>query len=266
MENRVTHREIIPGVFQLTDRMGMHIVLLVGAERALLVDTGYGLDDLNAAVRAITDKPFQVICTHGHHDHACGNFQFGEVFLCPEDFGICGRYAGGGRERVWGQALERGVYLADWTKEAFLGAGCGPMTAIGRCAIPLGGLTAEIYPLPGHTPGSLEILVPERKLLLPGDNWNETTWLFFEEACPLSVYRDSLRRTLEMDFDVILPPHNDRLFAKSDLAAFYEGTAPERLLPKAVPAPGMCPGVNVLRAEPAGRFTFCFDADKAQNR
>ena len=264
MENRVTHREILPGVFQLTDRMGMHLTLLAGEKRALLVDTGYGLDDLNAAVRAITDKPFQVLCTHGHHDHACGNFQFSGVLLHPEDFAVCERYAGGERQRVWEQAKERGVYLDDWKEANFLAAGCGPMTAVERTDIALGGLTAEIHPLPGHTPGSLEIRIPERKLLLPGDNWNQTTWLFFEESCPLSVYRDSLRRTLEMDFDVILPPHNDRLFTKDDLRAFYEDTSPERLREISEPAPGMRPGIRVCRAEPAGRFTFCFDADKAQ--
>ena len=63
---------------------------------------------------------------------------------------------------------------------------------------------------------------------------------------------------------MILPPHNDRLFTKDDLHAFYEDTSPERLRKISEPAPGMRPGIRVCRAEPAGRFTFCFDADKAQ--
>ena len=36
--------------------------------------------------------------------------------------------------------------------------------------IDLGGLTAQIIEAPGHTPGSAVVYVPERKLLLSGDD------------------------------------------------------------------------------------------------
>ena len=42
------------------------IFLLVGTERALLIDTGIGVGDLKAAVEKITDKPVTVVITHGH--------------------------------------------------------------------------------------------------------------------------------------------------------------------------------------------------------
>ena len=263
MENRITTQEMMPGVFQLTDRMGMHAVLLVGQKSALLVDTGYGFDDLNAAVRAVTGLPLRVLCTHGHHDHACGNYQFDQVAMSDADMEVARKYAGGWRERVWAQAVERGIDLSDWRREDFLAAGPGACVPIGRESIALGGMTAEVYPMPGHTPGSLELFIPERGLLLPGDNWNETTWLFFDEACPLEVYRRTLRETLEWPFERILPPHNDHFFTKDDLKAFYADLEPERLKRISTPAPEMKPGTRVYRAAPAGRFCFCFDMDKA---
>lgn len=44
--------------------------LLVGTERALLIDCGMGYYDLRATVERMTDKPYDVVITHGHPDHA----------------------------------------------------------------------------------------------------------------------------------------------------------------------------------------------------
>ena len=43
--------------------------LLVGTEKAMLIDTGIGVGDLEGAVRQITDKPLIVVITHSHRDH-----------------------------------------------------------------------------------------------------------------------------------------------------------------------------------------------------
>ena len=57
--------------------------LIIGSERALLIDTGMGAGDLKGAVEALTDKPVDVVNTHFHGDHTGGNGQFARVF-CPE--------------------------------------------------------------------------------------------------------------------------------------------------------------------------------------
>ena len=44
MKNLATSRELLPGVYCVTDRMDMNMTLLVGSEKALLVDTGYSRD------------------------------------------------------------------------------------------------------------------------------------------------------------------------------------------------------------------------------
>lgn len=262
MENRITSREMLPGVWMLTDRMGMHMTLLTGREKALLVDTGYGFDDLKQAVRDLTSLPCTVVCTHGHHDHACGNFQFDRVFLLPGEIPVCKTYAGGWRERVWSQAEQKGVFLSDWQKDDFLRAGPGNPEPLSVPQMDLGGLTARFLPMPGHTPGSMEILVPERRLLLPGDNFNETTWLFFPEAEGMATYRRTLEKMLALDFDFVLPPHNDHLFTRADVRCFYEGTEKETLCTGSVPSFSMWPGKQVMTCHPAGRFTFSYDGGK----
>ena len=58
--------------------------LIVGPEKAMLIDTGFGVGDLKGLVREITgDMPLIVVNTHAHFDHAYGNFQFDRVY-CHE--------------------------------------------------------------------------------------------------------------------------------------------------------------------------------------
>ena len=60
--------------------------LIVGSEKALLIDTGTGVCNLPAVVKFLTDKPLMVALTHGHPDHAGGNGFFEEIYCHPDDF------------------------------------------------------------------------------------------------------------------------------------------------------------------------------------
>lgn len=70
-------------VFALaSDPVRLTSVLVVGSQRALLVDTGAGPGQavrLLAAVRQITDLPLVVANTHDHWDHFFGNATFAEA-------------------------------------------------------------------------------------------------------------------------------------------------------------------------------------------
>jgi glyoxylase-like metal-dependent hydrolase (beta-lactamase superfamily II) len=56
------------------------IFLLVGTERALIIDLGMGIGDLRGAIEMITDKPLTVVITHGHIDHTGHGRQFEEIY------------------------------------------------------------------------------------------------------------------------------------------------------------------------------------------
>lgn len=58
-----------------------NMYLLEGSDRALLIDTGYGVGNLRAFVEKLTDKPLVVVNTHFHPDHSAGNGEFEEVGL-----------------------------------------------------------------------------------------------------------------------------------------------------------------------------------------
>ena len=53
-----------------------HSYLLLGRDRALLLDTGLGVGGLRREVEALTDRPVTVTLTHVHWDHIGGCVQF----------------------------------------------------------------------------------------------------------------------------------------------------------------------------------------------
>lgn len=262
MDCRITAQQVLPGVYHLTDRMGMHCTLLTGEKEALLFDTAYGFDDLKQAISKITSLPLTVVCSHGHHDHACGNFQFHQVLLDEREFPYCEKYAGGWRARVWGQATAKGLDLSDWEEKDFLAAGCGKMAPITQEAFDLGGMTAHVVRMPGHTPGSIGLYLEELQLMLAGDNFNPTTWLFFEESMPMAVHQAAQQKMLSYPFTRVLCSHWDAPLPRAELERFAAGVNKEKIAAEAQPQPGQFPGVRVYGFSPAEGYWFCFDADK----
>ena len=58
--------------------------LLIGPEKAMLIDTGYGVGDLKGLANLLTGHmPLIVVNTHAHPDHSYGNCQFDRVY-CHE--------------------------------------------------------------------------------------------------------------------------------------------------------------------------------------
>ena len=88
----VTITKVLEHVYVLKDRAGCCANLVVGEKKALLFDTGSGVDDMNEAVRNITELPLVVVNSHGHFDHIGGNNQFDEVYLSESDFTIIEDY------------------------------------------------------------------------------------------------------------------------------------------------------------------------------
>ena len=77
--------EIAHQTYAINDYGMSSMFVLVGQNRALLIDGGVGLTDLNAAVRSVTDKPYDVVISHGHGDHIGGCCQLEKIYLHPAD-------------------------------------------------------------------------------------------------------------------------------------------------------------------------------------
>lgn len=89
-------KRVMDGVYHISDPINdpatVCRTLVVGTEKALLFDTGYGIGDLRKLIASITNLPIIVVNSHGHIDHVSGNYQFSEVYIHPEDIPIQKKY------------------------------------------------------------------------------------------------------------------------------------------------------------------------------
>lgn len=254
-------KEMLPGVLHFRDEVGVHCTLLIGERAALLVDTGYGLENPWPTLRSATSLPVQVILTHGHHDHALGARWYQEVRMLPQDAPVFARYtAVAYRERVL--RMEDGKCRPD-DKEEYLAAQYAMPKPLRAETIELGGLQAQVIPCPGHTPGSAVVYVPQRKLLLTGDNWNPCAWLFFPEALPIRAYRDNLKKLLALPFERMLCPHFGEMVPRAALEGYLSGLTEEAIAAAHPVTISPYEAIDTHELLLPGGQTLIFDAAKA---
>lgn len=261
---------VCPGVTHIRDCMGVCMTLIEGENAALLVDAGYGVENVGVMVRSlIGNKPFDVFLTHHHHDHTLGAYTLRGIPDCectmfPEDMPAFHIYNGEAKRRqILAAAQGRGLIGTDAASEAaFLQGECElPMTAQPG-DIDLGGITARIIDCPGHTPGSACVLIPERKLLLTGDDWNPCTWLFFPEALGVLAYRENVRMLQAHDFTHVLCSHQLDLYPRSKFDDFVNNLTDATLDAAKPVAIGGYEHINTRQADVAEGQILVFDWDK----
>lgn len=256
-----TAKNVLPGVWHVQDCLGVCMTLLTGDKAALLVDTGYGAEDVQAYVRTLTNLPLTVILTHGHHDHALGAIHFAHTYMFPEDREDFRTYTGEQqRRRVIASMQARGLTVDE---DAFLAAPIAMPEALTEHTIDLGGMTAQILHVPGHTPGSAVVWVPERKLLLTADDWNPCTWLFFPMALGMREYRANVLPLMDLPFEHVLCSHQPMLFGREKIAEFMAHLTDDNL--RAAPAVDVPPyeDVDTHQADMGDGQIFVFDWRKA---
>jgi glyoxylase-like metal-dependent hydrolase (beta-lactamase superfamily II) len=173
-----------------------HVVnwLYVGAERALLVDTGTGIVPIGPLVARLTDRPVTAVNTHYHFDHVGGNAGFAERLAgvrsgpllergTPRD--LLRRYLAAfpaiiadARARV---AADRDAFALtpeteardfppEFDPEAWL-PGRVPATALLRegDTIDLGDRQLRVIDTPGHSPDGICLFDERHGVLFAGD-------------------------------------------------------------------------------------------------
>lgn len=152
--------------------------LLIGDDKSLLIDSGYGRLDLNNIISKITDKPVEVFLTHGHIDHANGCYHFKNVFMDQKDTIIYKKHSD---PTLINRYFKNLTIPQVETKEVPLGK------------YKLGNREVIVLNTPGHTPGSISIIDPYSKIAFVGDFINPwDTWLGLDESLSVEEYLNSL--------------------------------------------------------------------------
>ena len=196
MDDKVLYiKEVRPDVWLMDENHEATGYVVVGEERACVIDTMNGYNNLHTIVRKITDKPLTVVNTHGHPDHIFGNMYFEEAFLHPADrelarsFTESGEFLAYSRERGGTMPPFRDILPGD--------------------VIDLGGKTLEVFALPGHTPGGILLLLREDRILFTGDSVNHHLWMQLDGCLPLHEYVKELDKImfLQERADILLHGH-----------------------------------------------------------
>ena len=194
-EKKLFIKEIRPEIYLLDEAHEATGYLVVGNERACVIDTMNGYNDLYQAVRKLTDKPLTVVNTHGHPDHIFGNIYFEEAYMNPADLDLARGF------------IEDPEFVR-WCQEK--GAAMPPFREIHEGdVIDLGGRTLEVFSLPGHTLGGILLLLREDRILFTGDSVNHHLWMQLDGCLSLRDYVKELDRImfLEERADIILHGH-----------------------------------------------------------
>ncbi|MCD8300371.1 MAG: MBL fold metallo-hydrolase [Clostridiales bacterium] len=185
--------------------------LVEGERMAALLDTGSGIGSLKACVDRLTDKPVIVLLTHGHIDHAMGAGEFDTVYMNREDDYI---YLPHSDRQFRCDSLSLcepgvGATEADLIPAADVNSFHDLKEGM---SFDLGGVHIEVYACPGHTHGSMVMLIPEERAVLLGDACNYLTFMYDTYSLTVSEYEKSLKALepkIAGKYDTVCLSHGD---------------------------------------------------------
>lgn len=215
-----TSERVSQHLIRIITPCGVCMYLAEGMRRAALLDTGFGFGDLKGFVQSLTEKPYDVLLSHGHLDHAGGAGQFETVYLNPKDWEL-EKWHSTRTRRILDVQNGPGGMPEGVTEADFLPSRTAPYLPLEEGDdFDLGGVTVKPIAAPGHTAGSLIFLIPEDRIAIFGDACGEHTLLLFAESTSIADYREGLRHVgrFEDQYDTVLRNHGSFTSPKQILA------------------------------------------------
>ncbi|MGA3022926.1 MAG: MBL fold metallo-hydrolase [Thermoplasmata archaeon] len=206
-----SEEEVAKGVWQISgfhgSGSGVNAAVLTGEKHAIVVDTLYQPKEARRLFKRIQGwgiEPLALVNTHWHTDHTVGN----SLFDCP----------------VWGQTLGPRylkIYWPKWVgdprdkRAGGLRLKVPDRLFVRRATLDLDGEAVELIHVPGHTPDSVGVFLPDRRVFVAGDAVMALPFVWFGSS--LESIR-SLRRIRRLRPRMIVQGHgppcsSDRLEA-----------------------------------------------------
>jgi len=218
-----------PGVFAIHEPLQIEHVLsylIVGNERAMLIDSGTGACSMKAAVETITDLPVLLVNSHTHWDHVGSNDEFAEIAVhraeahelartySPEE--IAAFFA---EDQLLGP-LPPGVTLESIT----IGASTPTLLLDGDESFDLGGRVIRAIHTPGHAPGLLSFIDDANGVLFTTDTAYLGHLYVYSDDTDIDVYIDSMDLLAELvpRLNYVHPSHSTDLMPAELLPAMRD--------------------------------------------
>ena len=188
--------------------------LILGTEKAYLIDTGCGIGNIRKVVEEITDLPVLVINSHAHNDHIAQNYQFAEIAMLDHPWSheseaglpnseMAHLIAAGMLWKELPEEFNAETYVVPefkvthWFKDGDL--------------IDLGNRTLEVLHTPGHTPDSVCFLDREDRMLFTGDMFYTGGIYTYLNGGDIPTFIKSYEKMLKHydEYDLLMPSHNE---------------------------------------------------------
>lgn len=174
-DEHLTILRVSESAYLIEDDRNATAYVVVGSERALVVDTCFGFENYAEVVGSITDLPTVLVNTHAHGDHCGGNGYFEKAYI-------------GEAEIPQYTNPLRPIVRAEGAPPA-----CPAVVMKEGDTIDLGDRLIEAISFAGHTPGALCLLDRKERILYTGDSiLGRTVYLFMDNSVPVSEMKKSL--------------------------------------------------------------------------
>ena len=206
-----TAKKAAENVWLIDDHRNDNMYLVLGKDKALLIDTGIGAGNLKKFIESITKLPLTVVNTHSHRDHVNSDFQFDEVYIHPKEIEAAKKALTKENRDIAVDGVLKNYPHYDpndvFQTEEYKTSKFIPVEEVNL--FDLGNRRLEVIEVPGHTPGCICLLDKENRLLFSGDNNCIHVWLFMDNSTSVETYMRSLEKLMTYSdyFDTILPGH-----------------------------------------------------------
>ncbi|BCN30840.1 MBL fold metallo-hydrolase [Anaeromicropila herbilytica] len=212
------HEQIEKGLIRIIGMGNELSYLIIGSKKAALVDTGAGVGNIREYVESLTDLPIIVILTHAHIDHSAGSFYFNQVYMTAEDAKLLDMEFNNSQCNEMKNIIIQFVnatnpQIEELTMEEIVTPYKRKFELLSDGDVfDIGDISLEIIACPGHTKGSVMILIKELRIMIFGDSCNPNVWLHLPESTSVLEYRHSLLRikSREVEYDRVLLSHFPR--------------------------------------------------------
>ncbi|HLK30173.1 MAG TPA: MBL fold metallo-hydrolase [Puia sp.] len=201
--------------------------LILGKEKALLFDTGMGLDSMSALVKELTTLPLTVLNSHTHFDHVGGNHEFDNILAMNTDFTRKNALQGYAHDIVKEEVQPDAFCLQRLPKRDTANYKIKPF-AITRFIndgyeINLGDRTLKVIAAPGHAPDAIALLDEKSGYLWVGDSFYEGPIWLFAEGTDLAAYEKSIEKLSSFvpKLKIVFPAHNNPVTDPKELTDTY---------------------------------------------
>lgn len=207
-----TIKKLSHSITAIIDCLGYPSYLIEGNQKAMLVDTGFGVGDISKEVDKLTKKDIVVVNTHAHVDHSGGNGLFEKVAVGMEDIPALEQINKALKKEFAKKKIKDEKMLENFLQNVVSDRSYLKMPVVDGEEICLGDCTIQCISTKGHTKGSTCFYYKEEEILFTGDFIKPFgVWMFLEESTNLEVYYEELKKVSALGVKKICPGHQPSL-------------------------------------------------------